>query len=390
MADVYFKQTEIFSGSYWQVVGVRNVKPEERSRLSLLCQEYRVLSGDIGTSSKRVEPALTELRNEMKKFGHTLHYDPPITENFDFNKEFKKTFRVGTRWLRKNYVNPKAATPIEVTVEKTTPQEAIVRLADGWSSHLTWPHLLGLSSAPLDGGWLIKDSEGRTLVSYMPLDKSTTSESIIQAMLEDEEEESFVAFDLDGTLAKALPGKYHPTKIGEPVPKMVAKLRHLVSHGKKVKIFTARAKDAEAVEAIRKWLKDNELPDDIEITNIKEPAMDKFYDDRAIGVQKNTGELKDSLYADFPWEAFLTEAEETWEPSPHVIAWFQNMLRMLKPMGEWVVPATGQVYEIDKPNRTVTLVAGGVNDPDHWHEKTKAVFQKLGYTVHDEPPRQPG
>jgi hypothetical protein len=334
----------------------------------------------------------------------------------------------GTRWQRINHVNPRANAPIEATVLKNTGQEAIFQLKDGYVSYLTWPHHLGLQAAPVGTGWHIKDPEGRTLVSYTPLDNASetnaklesaaqevvgtlleyspdfeqgkgqvsslkgerhpgaTAESIMHAVLEDDdEEEHFVGFDLDGTLAKILPGKYRHDKIGEPIPKTVAKLRRLVSHGKKVKIFTARADDEKSIESIRKWLKSNDLPHDLEITNVKEPGMDKFYDDKAVAVQKNTGVVKDSLYADFPWDYFLIEVEQAWEPPPQLMAWFKNLLRMLNPVAEWAVPATGQVYKIDQKARTVTLVVGEPNDPDHWHDKTKAVFQKLGYTVHDSP-----
>ena len=116
-------------------------------------------------------------------------------------------------------------------------------------------------------------------------------DTVIAALLEDED--GWIGVDLDGTLAKHLPGKYRPTKIGDPIPKMVARIRRWVGHGKKVKIFTARADDEIAVNAIKKWLKDNELPD-LEVTNLKDKGMSEFWDDRAVGVKKNTGEVKEN------------------------------------------------------------------------------------------------
>jgi len=73
---------------------------------------------------------------------------------------------------------------------------------------------------------------------------------------------------------------------------MVRRVRRWVSHGKKVKIFTARADDEKSVNAIKKWLKDNDLPD-LEITNLKDQHLTELWDDRAVSVQKNTGKLKE-------------------------------------------------------------------------------------------------
>jgi len=78
MADVYFKLTKIIDGEYWKVVDVKNVKPEEHGYLALMVQEYKVFSGDIGTSGKRVNEKLANVRAEMKQAGHVLHYDPPV------------------------------------------------------------------------------------------------------------------------------------------------------------------------------------------------------------------------------------------------------------------------------------------------------------------------
>ncbi len=95
--------------------------------------------------------------------------------------------------------------------------------------------------------------------------------------------------DLDGTLA------YHDIsssmdKIGEPVPAMMELVKKMISHGVRVKIFTARAQDPEQLPIILKWLKDNNLPE-LEITNIKDYYTQRIYDDRCIQVERNTGRL---------------------------------------------------------------------------------------------------
>lgn len=95
--------------------------------------------------------------------------------------------------------------------------------------------------------------------------------------------------DLDGTLAQ---WDHSSTieKIGEPVPAMLTLVKKMVSNGIRVKIFTARAQDPDQLPIIQKWLSENGLAG-LEITNVKDYAMQRLYDDRAIQVEKNTGRL---------------------------------------------------------------------------------------------------
>lgn len=99
----------------------------------------------------------------------------------------------------------------------------------------------------------------------------------------------WVGIDLDGTLARAdtLSGT---SKIGEPIPQMVNLAARLSRDGVIVKIFTARASDPQQVSMIHKWLRDNGLPE-FEVTNIKDFEMIRLYDDRAVQVIANTGEI---------------------------------------------------------------------------------------------------
>jgi hypothetical protein len=144
--------------------------------------------------------------------------------------------------------------------------------------------------------------------------------SILLTVLEGDENEEWIGVDFDGTLAEY--GGWHgATKCGKPIPKMVARVRRWVGHGKKVKIFTARADDEKSVNAIKKWLKDNELPD-LEITNIKDQYMVKLWDDKAVGVETNTGEVKESIFG---------RARDYFSPEPEdhyravVDEWFNNL-----------------------------------------------------------------
>lgn len=107
------------------------------------------------------------------------------------------------------------------------------------------------------------------------------------------EAEPWIGVDLDGTLAHY--DKFEGLdKIGAPIPKMVRLIKMHLRRGDVVKIFTARvADDPEGIarRAIENWcLKvfGQKLP----ITNIKDQGMTKLYDDRAVGVEPNTGELK--------------------------------------------------------------------------------------------------
>ncbi len=179
-------------------------------------------------------------------------------------------------------------------------------------------------------------------------------DTVIAALLEDEDE--WIGVDLDGTLAKHLSGTYRPTKIGDPVPKMVARVRRWVGHGKKVKIFTARADDEVAVNAIKKWLKDNEMPD-LEITNLKDKGMTEFWDDRAVGVQKNTGEVK---------EAAAMVVEDLLNESPEIATLKKNQIKLDPEEREQVMKA-GAVWHMGKDGAASPAVRKAVVDGTTWY-----------------------
>lgn len=99
----------------------------------------------------------------------------------------------------------------------------------------------------------------------------------------------WIGMDLDGTLARLDP-LLGTSTIGAPIPKMVGLVKQLIREGNRVKIFTARASDPEQVVLIHKWLRDNGLPE-LEVTNRKDFEMIRLYDDRAVQVVTNTGEI---------------------------------------------------------------------------------------------------
>jgi len=100
-----------------------------------------------------------------------------------------------------------------------------------------------------------------------------------------------VGFDLDGTLAKHDSSKpFDPDHIGEKIKSTWRLARLYLRRGHKVIIFTARAEDPKNIPAIEKWLVDNGL-EGCRITNKKTPDIDLIFDDKATGVEKNTGKL---------------------------------------------------------------------------------------------------
>lgn len=103
----------------------------------------------------------------------------------------------------------------------------------------------------------------------------------------------WIGVDLDGTLAHYDKWRGHK-HIGEPVPKMLERVRNWINQGIEVRIFTARisgelVQAGEAMEAIHEWLQKQGLPT-LRVTCTKDYAMMEIWDDRAVQVAANTGE----------------------------------------------------------------------------------------------------
>ena len=99
---------------------------------------------------------------------------------------------------------------------------------------------------------------------------------------------SWIGVDFDGTLAHHKRGDKGPGAAGEPVKPMLDRVLKWLDKGKTVKIFTARAINKDGIDLVKKWLKKHGLPD-LEVTNVKDPGMEKLWDDKAVGVRRNTG-----------------------------------------------------------------------------------------------------
>jgi len=102
--------------------------------------------------------------------------------------------------------------------------------------------------------------------------------------------------DFDGTLAlyESFEG---PGVLGEPIPLMVERVRKWLANGDEIAILTARAyppgapDSLIAEEAIKKWCMTH-FGQELEVTCMKDYLMEEIWDDRAIRVRVNTGEVE--------------------------------------------------------------------------------------------------
>jgi hypothetical protein len=103
----------------------------------------------------------------------------------------------------------------------------------------------------------------------------------------------WIGYDLDGTLAYQGEGHYSPFEIGHPIPKMVARAKRDIAEGRyEVRIFTARAahQSGHVNQAIRDWCKKH-IGQELPVTNEKDLGCVRIYDDRAVQVVKNSGDI---------------------------------------------------------------------------------------------------
>ena len=120
-----------------------------------------------------------------------------------------------------------------------------------------------------------------------------------------------IAVDLDGTLAAYEEGMgiAQRFEVGPPIPKMLARVKHWLAEGIQVVIFTARVSpdhenrspedEQKQRAAIIEWCKEH-VGQELPVTCIKSWKITRIYDDKAIGVTKNEGELVGVLEGD--WE----------------------------------------------------------------------------------------
>lgn len=107
----------------------------------------------------------------------------------------------------------------------------------------------------------------------------------------------WIGVDLDGTLAHydVWEGIEH---IGAPIPAMVARVKKWLEAGIEVRIFTARVtkgKDDRDVKqarcVIEAWCEIH-IGCKLKVTNVKDYGLIELWDDRAVRVAFNTGEIE--------------------------------------------------------------------------------------------------
>ncbi len=100
----------------------------------------------------------------------------------------------------------------------------------------------------------------------------------------------WIGVDLDGTIAEydTWKGEEH---IGNPIPTMVFRVKKWLLNGVQVKIMTARFHNGEnQIRIIKEWCKKH-IGVELEVTATKDFQMYQLWDDRAVRVKENTGEV---------------------------------------------------------------------------------------------------
>jgi len=129
-------------------------------------------------------------------------------------------------------------------------------------------------------------------------------------------EGGWVGVDLDGTLAEHTEDK---SIIGPPVPKMVVRVKDWLDRGEDVRILTARvsspdpAQNWQTKKMIRDWCREH-IGQELPITNEKDAGMIELWDDRAVGVERDTGEVKlekiDNLFNAYSTHILIADTNE--------------------------------------------------------------------------------
>lgn len=115
---------------------------------------------------------------------------------------------------------------------------------------------------------------------------------------------SWIAVDFDGTLAHY--DGWKGDELGAPIPKMLERVKRWIAQGKTVKIFTARVgatglltsvsvDDQAFADHQRKIIQDwcvAHIGVPLEVTATKDFGMIELWDDRAVGLESNTGEIR--------------------------------------------------------------------------------------------------
>jgi hypothetical protein len=104
----------------------------------------------------------------------------------------------------------------------------------------------------------------------------------------------WVAIDFDRTLVEYHKDEYNTkgkTYIGPPIKSMLRMVQNLILKGYDVRIMTARdIDDPEVAYAITKWCTEI-IGKSLVLTNVKDHHMVCIFDDRAVSVRANKGQI---------------------------------------------------------------------------------------------------
>lgn len=115
---------------------------------------------------------------------------------------------------------------------------------------------------------------------------------------------TWIGVDLDGTLAH-YDGWKGPEHIGPPIAPMVDRVRGWLAEGLEVRVFTSRMSNRrDTVQAVREhlafvralelWCVEH-IGQPLRATCLKDDGMVELWDDRAVGVEFNTGAVRDGV-----------------------------------------------------------------------------------------------
>ena len=105
----------------------------------------------------------------------------------------------------------------------------------------------------------------------------------------------YISVDLDRTLSFYPKNHDDISTIGEPILPMLNRVKRWLAEGKIVKIFTARASHGQVqIDLFQNWCEKHGLGR-LEVTNVKCPNCRAIWDDKAIRIKENTGEIDNNF-----------------------------------------------------------------------------------------------
>lgn len=72
--------------------------------------------------------------------------------------------------------------------------------------------------------------------------------------------------------------------------------------------------------------------------------------------------------------------DELDNPSPEVLEFCRNVVRIIKHDGVWGIPRSGTLFRVDHNKKQLILIVPG-NDDDDDFDATKKVFKHIGWEV---------